>query len=373
MTKPGDALHFPYMFWAHTESFRSPYCLSQSGMPPPDPAVLSGRSAAELLEHPAMHALPELERRLAGIFQVDPERVLVTLGASAAMHACALRWFRAGSRVVADRPSYEPFRALPTLLGADLAIVDRRLEAGWRFDGREVDECLAGASPGHVFLTNPNNPTGVVLDAECMAEVARAAERRQGVLVSCEVYMEYAPNERRLHAAHLAPNGVSIGSLTKAYGLGPLRIGWILLGEGLRDERERLRDMTYLTYVDPPTGSLYAALEALDRLPALLAPLRRVEVESRPHWMRWLEETDGVQAVVPDFGIISFPRLAGIEDTRAFAGFLAKEFGVDVVPGEFFGLAGHVRVGCGVPEATLVEALVRLGDGLRAFQERGKA
>jgi hypothetical protein len=183
--------------------------------------------------------------------------------------------------------------------------------------------------------------------------------------------MEYATNEQRVHAAHLAPNAVSIGSLTKAYGLGPLRIGWIVLGEGLVQERALVRDGAFLSYVDPPTLSLLAAHLALDNLPRLLEPLRRVEVESRPHLWRWLSETQGVQATIPELGIIAFPRVVGVDDTRALQKFLAREFDVDVVPGEFFGCAGHLRVGCGVPEATLVEGLVRLGDGIRVWRERG--
>lgn len=182
--------------------------------------------------------------------------------------------------------------------------------------------------------------------------------------------MEYVPNARRVHAFELAPNGISIGSLTKAYGLGALRIGWILLGEGLERERVHLQDMAYLAYVDPPTATLRAARVALDRLPQLLEPLARIERESRPAWKRWLESTDGVAASTPEFGIIAFPRVTGAEDTLALAEFLVREHQVDVVPGEFFGLPGHIRVGCGVPAATLSEGLARLTRGLEAWRRR---
>lgn len=364
-------LRFPYMFWAQSESTLSAYCLSQSGMPAPDASFLAELDGTAGLGHPAADALPRLEARLAELFGVAPERMIVTVGASAAMTVCALRWFEAGARVVSEVPSYDPVRALPARLGADCVPIERRLDEGWSVDPERVRGLLAGARPGHLFLTNPHNPTGTVFDADHVRELARVADDAGGVLVSCEVYMEYATNQRRVHAAHLAPNAVSIGSLTKAYGLGPLRIGWIVLGEGLVQERDRVRDAAFLAYVDPPTLSLLAAHLALDNLPRLLEPLRRVEVESRPHLWRWLRETEGVQATIPELGIIAFPRLVGIEDTHAFQRFLAREFDVDVVPGEFFGRAGHVRVGCGVPEATLVEGLVRLGDGIRSWRERG--
>jgi aspartate/methionine/tyrosine aminotransferase len=339
-------------------------------MPTADSGFLSTLGSFDL-GHPAREALPAVEARLSELFSVPVSRVLVTLGASGGMHLCALRWMRSGARVVVDVPSYEPFRALPSYLGADLRPLRRRLEDDWLVDPSEVRRLLArGSGPGHVFLANLHNPTGACLDRDRMQALAREAASTGGNLISCEVYMEYVPNTRRLHAFELAPNGVSIGSLTKAYGLGPLRIGWIVLGEGLERERVHLQDMAYLAYVDPPTATLRAARLALDRLPDLLEPLARVERESRPLWKRWLEETEGIEASVPEFGIIAFPRIEGAEDTLALAEFLVREHGVDVVPGEFFGLPGHVRIGCGVPAATLSAGLERLTRGLEAWRRR---
>jgi aspartate/methionine/tyrosine aminotransferase len=356
------------MVWAHTSAVRSAYTLTQSGMPLADPTFLDALGRLDI-DHPAREALPAVEARLAELFGVDRSRVIVTLGATGGMHLAALRLFRPGTRVVADVPSYEPFRSLPMYLGADLRPIRRRPEAGWTVEPEEVAGLLRGGrGPGHVFLANLHNPTGALLDRDRMAAIAREAERAGGCLVACEVYMEYVPNERRVHAFEVAPNGISIGSLTKAYGLGPLRIGWMILGEGVAKDRAQFVDMAYLAYVDPPTATLRAARLALDRLPELLRPLATVARESRPIWERWLRSTSGVASTVPEFGIIAFPRIEGVEDTLALAEFLARAHQVDVVPGEFFGLPGHLRVSCGVPAATLETGLTRLEAGIRAFR-----
>lgn len=361
-------LQFPYMVWAHTESSRSPWSLSQSGMPMADPSFLPERGFADL-QQPSQEALGRYEAKLAELFDVAPERVIATLGASGGMLVAALRWFRPGSRVVVEVPSYEPVRALPAWLGAEVRYLRRRLEDGWQPDpDAAAAELARGPGPGHVFVTNLHNPTGVHSDRERIAALGRAAARAGGVLVSCEVYMEYVPAARRVHAFEAAPNGVSIGSLTKAYGLGPLRLGWIVLGEALAARRAEVQDMAYLAWVDPPTVALRAGSAALERLAELLQPLARVARESRPPWERWLASTDGVEAVVPEFGIIAFPRVAGVADTVALGAFLAREHQVDVVPGEFFGAPGYVRVGCGVPRATLEEGLARLARGIAAYR-----
>jgi aspartate/methionine/tyrosine aminotransferase len=356
------------MSWAHTSANRTDHPLSQSGMPQADPGFLAELERGVDLDHPARH-LPALEEAIARRHGVPRERVMVTLGATGGMYQAAARWFRPGTRVVADVPSYEPFRSLPRFFGADLRLVDRRPENAWSLDPADVRAQLArGSGPGHVFLANPNNPTGVLLDARAMKALAAEAARAGGLLVSCDIYMEYVPRDQAAWAFACAPNAVTIGSLTKAYGLGALRVGWIVLGEGLAAEREHLVDCAYLAYVDPPTASLRSGAAAMSRLDELLRPLRAVEKECRPAWAQWLTTTAGIECTVPDHGIIAFPRIAGVDDTLALCDHLAAKHGVDVVPGEFFGRPGHVRVGCGVSGAKLREGLARLERGIRSFR-----
>jgi len=364
--RPLDTQLFPYMEFARTESFLSRFCLSQSGMPPPDGAVL-GPPAPVDLDFAAAGALDAFAERVAAHLGTAPERVLVTVGASSAMHLCALRLFR-GARVAAERPSYEPLRALPELLGGELAIVDRRLEDGWQLDPERVAAALAGARSGHVFMTTPHNPTGARTSPRDLARLGRVAADAGGLLIACEVYEEFRPPGAHEHAFQSVPNALSIGSLTKAYGLGGLRLGWIAFGDEAARWRPLLEDGVFLAYVDPPTPALRAGCTAFDVLERLRAPIERVERESKPHVARFLSETSGVEGPLGDSGIIAFPRLEGVDDTRAFGRWLASEHDVDVVPGEFFGAPGHVRIGFGQPAETVRQGLERLARGLAAWR-----
>lgn len=368
----GEVL-FPYMFWAHTEPARTRHPLTQSGLPAADPGLFAGLPGIDL-GHPTAEALPAFERALAERQGLPAERVLVTLGASGGMHVAALRWFRPGTRVVTEVPSYEPFRALPRHFGAETVVIERRLEDGWRLDVAAVERaCASSPGPAHVFLANPHNPTGARTNAADLARLAAAAARTQGCLIVCEVYMEYVPPKERVFAHQVAPNGVSIGSFTKAYGLGPLRLGWIALGSGVAKEARTLRDCTYLAHVDPPTITLRAGKIAVDRLADLYGPVARNAAEVKPSFDRWLSTCAAIESTVPAHGIIAFPRVKGVLDTRALAGFLVKEGLVDVVPGEFFGRAGHVRIGCGVPLPQLEEGLARFERGVAQFVQRARS
>jgi aspartate/methionine/tyrosine aminotransferase len=356
------------MEFARTEAYRSPYSLTSSGMPAADPAVF-GSSMPIDLAWGGKEALPELEERLSRHLGIDRSRVIVTIGASSAIHLAALTLFRPGTRVAAETPSYEPLRALPPYLGAELALVERRPEYGWRVDPAAVAKALAGAREGYVFITNPNNPTGARSSEAEIVELAELAARAGGALISAEVYMEYELDpKRRTLACRLAPNTISIGSLTKAYGLGAVRMGWVALGEGLAAERARFVDVSYLNYVDPPTVSMRLAARAFDLLDRLREPIRHMEAAQKPILRRWLAETPGVEGSAPELGLTAFPRIVGVDDTRAFARHLVERHGVDVVPGEFFGRAGHLRIGCGLPPADLTEALTRVAAGCKTFR-----
>jgi len=313
-------------------------------------------------------ALPALQARLAELFGTRPDRVIVTAGASTAMSVCALRWFTPGATVAHETPCYEPLQALIPRFGARAVPALRQLADDWRLAPVAVRDALEGSNPGHLFLSNPHNPSGATQTADEICALAEEAARAGGLLISNEVYQEFLPPEERVHAFSLAPNAVSIGSLTKAYGLGGLRIGWILLGDDVARDAESVLDALFLLTVDPATPCLRAAHRALDCLPRLLQPLRRIEHESRPLWERWLSASDDFECHVARRGLIAFPRVIGVNDTRALVKFLQSEHGVDVVPGEFFGAPGYIRVGCGLPAESLREGLARLETGVRAFR-----
>jgi len=343
------------------------HSLLVSGMPAPDAAFLAAGAPPDL--GPPAVPRAALEARLARHLGVAPERVLVTLGTSGALHLAAARWLREGARVAVELPSYEALRALPRFFGAEVRTVRRREEQGWRLDPADVEAALAGGTgPGHLFLSNPHNPTGAVEDAEGVRALAAAAARAGGLLLCDEVYMELAPGPRRVRALELAPNAVALGSLTKAYGLGALRIGWLALGSGVAEERASLEDLLMIDYVDPPAVATRLGLAAMEHLERLRGSIETLERESKPLFERWLRETPGVAGAAPRWGLVAFPRLAGVDDTRDFARFAAARHDVDVVPGEFFGEPGCIRLGFGLPADELAAALRRLAAAVADYR-----
>lgn len=340
--------------------------LSQSGMVAADPALFGAPSTLDT-EWAGARALPEFTAALARRFGVAPERLLVAPGTTGALSITAAALFLAGTSVAVETPSYEPLRVLPLREGARVVEVRREAVRGWRLEPEAVARALHGAARGHVLLTSPHNPSGARTSREDLRTLAEVAAAAGGYLVCNEIYEEFVAPEERFHAAVHLPNAISLGSLTKAYGLGCLRIGWVLLGTVAMAEREAFEDASFLQYVDLPTPALRAATRALALERELLAPYRAVQLESRPLFERWLASERRVEVRLPEHGIIAFAAVPSVTDTRALALHLAAREQLAATPGEHFGAPGHLRLGFGSPAPALADALTRLSRGLDTF------
>lgn len=340
--------------------------LSQSGMPAADPMHFGAARPLDT-EWAGASALPEFTAALARRFGVTPDRLIVTPGTTGALSVTAAALFLAGSTVAVETPSYEPLRVLPLREGARTVEVRRERSRGWRLEPEEVARALHGASRRHVLLTSPHNPSGARCSRDDLSALAEIAAKAGGYLVCNEIYEEFVEPTERFHAAVHLPNAISLGSLTKAYGLGCLRVGWVLLGSAAMAEREAFEDASFLQYVDLSTPALRAATRALALESELLAPYRAVLAESRPLLARWLASERRVDAHLPAHGIIAFAAVPSAPDTRALAEHLAAREQLAVVPGEHFGAPGHLRLGFGSPPPALSEALARLSRGLDSF------
>src|SRR5262249_34416535 len=157
-------------------------------------------------------------------------------------------------------------------------------------------------------------------DAETLAQLGAVAARAGARLVSCEPYADYLGAKRPKPAAVVVPGAVSLGSVTKAFGLGSLRIGWVLC----RDAELLRKIAIHFDHVDAncATPSLRAAAACLDRMPKFEARATEIARAGYAPFRAWaLKETERgrVRFAEPAGAIIAFPKLERVADTIAFA------------------------------------------------------
>jgi aspartate/methionine/tyrosine aminotransferase len=309
---------------------------------------------------------PFVRAMLAERYGVDREQLLCTTGATGGLSLIYRAFVRPGDHVLVETPGFDLFTYLAQASGAAIGSFRRH---GDRFmiDPAEVEARLR-PNTRLVVLSDLHNPSGMATPQPVLRALAELAERRGFLLVVDEVYGDYAPKERRpAAAAALSPAVISLSSLTKIYGLGVLRCGWIV---GAPAVVETLRRLNGQIEFGISTLSHAVAAHVLDNAGVFEGNARGVVARCRPRFQAWFEAmvAEGLMGgELPDDGCICFPSLPGIADSRAFSEWLVERSGVIVAPGEYFGAPGRIRIGFCQEDDRLDAGLAGLEEGLRAY------
>lgn len=289
--------------------------------------------------------------------QVPIWDVFITSGASNAFVVICQAFVRAGDCVLLERPHYQPFRLVLEAVGARVRDLPRSADG---FDLAQVERGLAEGTR-MVVLSNLHNPTAALMARETLAEMARLAGRYDALVVVDETFHHLVDEPS---AANLDENVIALGSLSKVYGLSALRCGWIIAAPPLHGKLRpalTLFENTLSSVAQAAAARAFAHLDAYRR-PALERTAHNrtlVRAFAEPLLARGLIEGD-----VQGQGCVYFPRLRHHVDTARFTERLAGESYVIVVPGEFFGAPGHIRIGYGGDPARLEAGLVRLEEAI---------
>lgn len=305
---------------------------------------------------------PSVERRLASIHDVDPDRVLVTAGASVATLIAMAAALDQGDRLLVERPGYEAHHATARGLGATVEGFDRRPDEGYRLSPDRVEAAL-GPDAAAVVATNRHNPRGRLADESTLEAVATAADRHGARLIVDEVYAPYvtAPAAEGPFGGVSAcgiDGAVVTGSLTKFHGYGGLRIGWLIADEAFVD-RARSVAGHVPTVSDPSRAYARAVLADPDRE---TTAARRFHDRNAALLSSFVDRRDDLAG--PRFEDCSYAFLSHERASGSAVSAAAEEAGVLVVPGRFFGDDDRFRVSLGRSPERMEAALDALGDVL---------
>ncbi len=336
---------------------KAQFDLSSSDMPPQRLSDYGGLEDRSLAASP-VGGSEEFRGELARLHGGHADDYIVTAGASEANFAVLAGLLERGDRVLVERPVYQPLEAIPRGLGAAVTAFPRPEADGYPMRA----EAVRAAAPERLqvlVLSNLNNPTGTALaprDVRGMADLA--AERGFYVLVD-EIFRELAFDDPTPTIGGLNDWTVVTSSMSKFYGAGGLRIGWIRAAGRVR---QRLRGVLDYLSVNPAGPSEAIALSLLRNRGKTVARNRRLIEEGHKIAREWADR-DGV--LWPDpVGHLMFPRVGG--DTIRLADVLLREHKTFIAPGESFGLGGHFRLTIGMPAATLEEGLSRVSKALKS-------
>jgi aspartate/methionine/tyrosine aminotransferase len=308
--------------------------------------------------------LPALREAIAGQFaSCHPDDILVFSAPEEAIFHVAAATLDPGDQMVGITPAYQSSYEIPRTIGAEVTLVPLREDRAWTLD---VDELAAAvtARTKLIYVNFPNNPTGTIMPASDQRRLIDLADSCGAYLFSDEVYrgLEFDPADRLPSAADLYPRAISLGGMSKAYGLPGVRLGWIACRDAALIRRLlAAKDFTTICAAAPSEVLALIAVHAADRLIArsltgITRNLALVDefLAHRPGTLRWSR---------PRAGSIGFPELLLDLPVTTFCETLVTEHGVLLVPGTMFETpTNHFRIGLG--RASLPAGLVILGDFL---------
>jgi aspartate/methionine/tyrosine aminotransferase len=285
--------------------------------------------------------------------------IVVTNGSAEANYVALWELVGPGDEVAILVPAYMQTYGLALNIGARVVEIPMLERNGWQPDPDDIRRLVTDRTRV-IVVTNPGNPTGVVLGTEARDAVIDAAERSGAWILADEVYAgaELAgPETPSFFGLH--PRVIATGSLSKSYGLPGLRIGWLITEDAMAAKLWARRDYTTIS---PGELTDRLARVALDRTirPRLLQRTRsiiRTGVDVLESWMT----TQGCFTWTrPDAGAIVFARYDFPVPSAVLAQRLRVENSVLVVPGSQFGCESHIRFGIGIHNDLLKTALERI-------------
>ena len=354
--------------WQSTYEHRVKYNLSESGVHPLTIGELLSYASNTTdlsgvrLGYSQSNGSDELRARIASLYPGATDRsVSVTIGGAEANFVGFWELASRGDKAAVMLPNYMQVPGLIRNFDGEAIPFHLREETGWRPDLNQLESAL-GAGAGFILVTNPNNPTGVALTSAEMDDIVSLADRHGAWILCDEVYRGAEVADAPVPSFWGRYDRVLVtNSLSKAYALPGVRLGWVL---GPEDVVDRLWARTDYTTIAPPSVSDALARIALspEVRPKILARTQGIIRHNLGILADWVAASNSLFTYTPpDAGAIAMVRYSPDIGSAELAERLRVERSVLIVPGHHFGIDATMRLGFGPPEGELVEGLDRLG------------
>jgi aspartate/methionine/tyrosine aminotransferase len=288
--------------------------------------------------------------------EVNAGDVLITGGAATALFIVSTALLSTSDHLVVVRPNYATNLETPRAIGCSVSCIDLRFEADFRLDFAELAAAITPQTR-LVSVTCPHNPSGVMFTAEELSRLVALTQAKGCFLLVDETYRDLSYDGPLPLAASLGQHVISVSSLSKAYGIPGIRIGWLITRDPKLQE-------VFLAAKEQISicGSVvdeWIAEQVLARRGEFLDPTLAEMRRRRQLVSDWIGQEPLLEWVPPQGGVVCFPRMSADPPggTAAFCRRLLENHGTYVGPGHWFEMSdSFFRLGYGWPTREELEA-----------------
>jgi aspartate/methionine/tyrosine aminotransferase len=301
---------------------------------------------------------------------IDPRRIIVTAGASAALLLACAALVSDGDQVLMPDPCYPCNRHFVTAFGGKPVLLPSGADERYQLTAAMLEAAWGERTRG-VLVASPSNPTGTSMTPQQTRDLLAAVRARGGFAIVDEIYQGLSYDEKAVSALSFGDDVVTVNSFSKYFSMTGWRLGWLVVPDSLVATFEKLAQNLFIC---APTIAQHAALACFKPGAIAIYEGRRLELKRRRDFLvPALRELGFSIPVMPDGAFYVYADIAGLnhrdaQDSTAFGMAALKDAHVAIVPGDDFGFAApkrHVRFSYATQYERIEEAVERLGRLLR--------
>ncbi len=352
------------------------YNLSESGVHPlslvelaeDNPDFIEGLIKTSL-NYAQANGIEELRQNISRLYPGStPENVIVTTGAAQANFTSLLTTLDPGDEIVVMLPNYMQIYGIARNFRLDVKTFTLQEELNWSVDPNDIRSAVTDKTR-LIAVCNPNNPTGHIMTAEEMDAVVEAARYSGAWLLADEVYAgaEHKGDEQTPSFWGRYERVIAVNSLSKAYALPGLRIGWVVTSPELVEEIWARQD--YITISSSMMANKIAAYALSPEIrPRLIERTRQYIRSGYQILERWVNaHPDQLSVIPPQAAAIAFVRYQKQVNSSELVERLVRDHDTYIAPGDHFGLDQHLRISYGLAEDYVREGLARIYKTIESF------
>jgi aspartate/methionine/tyrosine aminotransferase len=299
------------------------------------------------LEYIAHRGHSGLRKLIAAEANLEEEHVLLTNGAAGGLFIINSSLLTTEDHLIVVKPNYATNIEVPVTIGCAISYINLQFENGWRTDIQRVEAAIQ-PNTKLISITTPHNPTGMLMTNDELNKLIALAEKRNIWLLVDETYRDACFKTPYPIMASKSKKIISVSSLSKAFGLPGLRIGWLIIqNEQLLESFLAAKEMIYISNSALDEQVAYQFYLQKEKF---ATAINKSAMQNFNLLCSWLKKETRLEAVLPEGGVVCFPRFTESTkiNTEKFYSLLMQKYKTMVGPGHWFDMPdAYMRIGFG--------------------------